>query len=283
MPSKIKVFFELIKFEHTIFALPFAYLGMFVAGRSWPGWGKFFWITAAMVAARTAGMTLNRILDRGIDARNPRTSKRALVTGEFSLRGAWAAAILAVAALIVSAWFLNPLCLKLAPAALILLTGYHSVKRYSYLCHFVLGAVLAIAPLGGWIAVTGAWSWTPFILSLAVLLWVAGFDILYSLQDVEFDRSFKLHSIPVKFGVQRALQISRWCHVGTVCFLALFAVAAALGAVYWAGIVLVGALLATEQALIADADLSKLNTAFFTVNGWIGVFLLVFTFMDLFR
>ncbi len=283
MSNKIKVFFEMIKFEHTIFALPFAYLGMFVAHRQAPGWEKFFWITLAMVSARTAGMTLNRIVDRSIDAKNPRTAKRALVTGEITLHAAWILSIMATGLLILSAWRLNPLCLKLAPVALVLLASYHYVKRFSFLCHFALGAVLAIAPLGGWIAVTGQLEWPPLFLSLAVMFWVAGFDILYSLQDVEFDRSFKLHSVPVRFGIQRSLQWSRVCHTATLVFLLIFGLACGLGAVYWAGVVLVGILLGVEQVLIADADLSKLNAAFFTVNGWVGIFLLVFTFMDLFR
>ncbi len=280
---KARTFLELVKFEHTAFALPFAYMGMILARRTWPGWATFFWVTAAMVGARTAGMALNRLIDARIDAMNPRTSSRPSVTGAFPEAWTRWAVAGALALLLVSAAALNPLCLKLSPLALVLLTGYHYVKRFSFLCHFALGLVLALAPLGGWFGVTGRLEWQPFILSAAVLSWVAGFDIFYSLQDADFDRTHGLHSVPVRFGAARALRISAACHVATVLFLAVFAPVAGLGILYGAGVAVTGALLWTEHRLISGGNLSRINAAFFTVNGWVGIILLIFTFLDIFR
>ena len=282
MIAKVKVFFELVKFEHTVFALPFAYLGMILAQKSWPGMQIFFWVTMAMIGARTAGMTLNRIIDSGIDRKNPRTQNRALVTHEINFLSAWVMAAIALAVFFIAAYKLGPLCLKLSPVALLFLVSYHYVKRFSYLCHWALGAVLAIAPLGAWIAAGGSSLWKPAFLSLAVLFWAAGFDILYSLQDVEFDRAQKLHSVPVQFGVSRALRISEYCHWATVLFLAIFGAVVPLGILYWVGVLIVAGLLKFEHALVDDRDLSCVNTAFFSINGWIGVLLLVFTLLDIF-
>lgn len=283
MRSKLRAFLELIKFEHTVFALPFAYLGMLLASGGRPSWRTFAWVTLAMVSARTAGMTLNRIADRSIDAANPRTKNRPSVTGEIPMRFAWGAALVSLAILFLSAAVLNPLCLKLAPVAVVLLSGYHFVKRFHWLCHFALGSVLAIAPVGGWIAVTGRFSWTPVLLGLAVLFWTAGFDILYALLDVEFDRTHGLHSIPAQFGTKRAMTFSRACHAATIIFLVFFGIAAGLGWVYWAGAAVVAGLLAMEHRIAGEGELSRINTAFFNVNGWIGILLLIFTFLDIFR
>lgn len=281
--NKFKTFVELIKFEHTIFALPFAYIGMIASAKGWPGFTVFFWITLAMVTARTAGMTLNRIIDLNIDRRNPRTNKRALVTGEFKVLWAWGVVGVSLIFFFLSAARLNPLCLALSPVALVFLTGYHYVKRFSWLCHFTLGFVLAIAPVGGWMAVTGAFDWRAIILAASVLAWVAGFDILYALQDVEFDREARLHSVPVKFGRQKALEISRYCHLATAVFLFLFGLACGFGWLYFIGAGLVAALLAFEHHMIREGDLSKIDLVFFTINGWIGILLLVFTFMETYR
>lgn len=283
MASKLKTFFELIKFEHTIFALPFAYVGMISAGRGWPGFGVFFWTTLAMVTARTAGMTLNRIVDVEIDRKNPRTSRRSLVTGEFKKNWAWTAVGVSLVFFFLSAARLNSLCLALSPIALFFLVAYHYVKRFSFLCHFTLGFVLAIAPVGGWLAVTGVFDWRVLPLAAAVLAWVAGFDILYALQDVEFDREQGLHSIPVRFGRQKALEIARICHIVTGVFLTLFGVACVFGWIYFAGVAIAAGLLWFEHRMIREGDLSKIDLVFFTINGWIGVLLLVFTFMENFR
>lgn len=281
--SKIKSFGELIKFEHTVFALPFAYVGMLVAGRGWPSGQVFFWTTVAMVAARTAGMTLNRIVDLKIDEKNPRTQKRPSVTGAIPMPTAWIAAGASIMIFFFAAYCLNPLAFKLSPVALVLLSTYHYAKRFHWLCHYALGVVLGIAPMGGWIAVTGEMSWVPFVLALAVCAWVAGFDILYSLQDVDFDRSHGLHSIPVKFGQRKALEISGYSHLATVVFLALFGFAAGLGVLYWVGVGIVAALLKLEHTLIGDGDLARIDTAFFTINGWIGVLLFIFCYLEVYR
>ena len=283
MKNKILIFFELIKFEHTIFALPFAYMGLILAKKAWPGWEIFFWVTAAMVSARTAGMTLNRIIDRQIDAKNPRTKNRPIITGEFKLSWAYICVAAALVLFFLSAWRLNSLCFDLAPIAIVLLSGYHYVKRFSWLCHFSLGAVLAIAPIGGWVAVTGVFSFIPALLSMGVLFWVAGFDIIYSLQDVDFDKTNGLHSIPVKFGRQQSLKIAAYCHIATLVFLGLFGWAAHLGILYWVGVGFSAILLKLEHKVIADGDVNKINTAFFTINGWIGILLLIFTFLEIYR
>ena len=291
MISKIKTFFELIKFEHTVFALPFAYLGMMMAhnthvvgnGRDRSLQYVFVWVTLAMVGARTAAMTLNRIIDLKIDRINPRTENRPICTGQFSVLAAWSAVAVSLALFFISAALLNPLCFKLSFAALGLLAGYHYVKRFSFLCHFALGLVLAAGPMGGWLAVTGRFSWRPVPLALAVLFWVAGFDILYSLQDMDFDKAHGLHSIPVRYGQNRALRISEYCHWATAGFLILFGVVNGLGIIYWAGVALCAAVLKLEHGLISEDDLSRINTAFFTLNGWVGVLLLAFTFLETFR
>ena len=283
MLGKIRIFFELIKFEHTVFALPFAYLGMLLAHGAWPRFGVFFWITVAMASARTAGMTLNLIIDLNIDRKNPRTENRPILTGKISLKAAWIATVISLVVFFISALLLNPLCFKLSFIVLFLLSSYHYVKRFSFLCHFSLGLVLAIAPMGGWIAVTGRFSWIPTLLAASVLFWVAGFDIIYSLQDAEFDKSHGLHSIPVKFGQASSLQLSAYCHVATALFLILFGVAGHLGIVYGAGVVICAVLLWVEHALLSNGDPAKINTAFFTINGWIGILLLIFTFLDIFR
>ncbi len=283
MLKKIKIFLELIKFEHTIFALPFAYLGMILAKKGRVTFGKFFWITVAMASARTAGMLLNRLIDRAIDAKNPRTQDRAIVTGEISVSLAWLSVALALFFFFLSAFMLNPLCFKLSFIAIAILTGYHYVKRFSFLCHLAIGLVLAIAPMGGWLAVTGSFAWQPIFLSLAVLFWVAGFDILYSLQDAEFDRANELHSIPVKFGQRKALQIAGYLHLGMVLFLIIFGLVMHLGIIYWIGVALSAVFLKVEHSLISEGDLSQINAAFFTINGWIGILLLIFTFLETFR
>ena len=283
MLARIKTFLELIKFEHTAFALPFAYLGMITARESWPSLGIFLWVTAAMVGARTAAMCLNRVIDLGIDARNPRTKNRPTVTAQISVPAALGASAAAIALFFFSAWRLNPLCLKLAPVALIFLVGYHYVKRFSFLSHFVLGLTLGMAPVAGWIAVTGALSWKPFLPGLAVLFWVAGFDIIYALLDMDFDRAYGLYSVPAQFGRERALEISRYCHVATVFFLSLFGLLLGFGVIYWVGLAVVAGLLKLEHTLVGEGDLDQINTAFFNINGWIGILLLIFTFLEIYR
>lgn len=228
-------------------------------------------------------MLLNRLIDLNIDARNPRTSRRPTVTGELPVRTAWGGVAVSASLFFLSAFMLNPLCFKLSLAALALLTGYSYVKRFSFLCHYALGLVLSIAPVGGWIAVTGEFSWLPVLLSLAVLFWVAGFDIIYSLLDLNFDRANGLHSIPVRFGEAKALQIAAAGHGLTLLFLALFGICTGLGWIYWVGVGITAALLKFEHHLVAEGGTDRIQAAFFTINGWIGILLFIFTFLEIYR
>ena len=279
--GKVRTFLEAIKFEHTVFALPFAYLGMLLAAGGAPTLAQFFWITVAMGAARTLAMALNRLIDREIDARNPRTAGRALPR---RLMSAPEMALFAAAAgvvLVVAAWQLNPLCLQLLPGAVVVLVGYSYTKRFTWLSHAVLGLADALAPIGGWIAVTGALAPEALLLGFAVGVWIAGFDVLYACQDVAFDRANGLHSIPARFGVPAALNVAKVAHVLTVLALVLLGVSAGLGAVYWIGVVVAAGLLIYEHSLLRPDDLSRLDMAFFNVNGYIAVVLLLATAGDL--
>jgi 4-hydroxybenzoate polyprenyltransferase len=279
--GKVRTFLEAIKFEHTVFALPFAYLGMLLAAGGAPTLAQFIWITVAMGAARTLAMALNRLIDREIDARNPRTAGRALPR---RLMSAPEMALFAAAAgvvLVVAAWQLNPLCLQLLPGAVVVLVGYSYTKRFTWLSHAVLGLADALAPIGGWIAVTGALAPEALLLGFAVGVWIAGFDVLYACQDVDFDRANGLHSIPARFGVPAALNVAKVAHVLTVLALVLLGVAAGLGVVYWIGVMVAAGLLIYEHSLLRPDDLSRLDMAFFNVNGYIAVVLLLATAGDL--
>jgi len=272
---QIRVFLEMIKFEHTVFALPFAYLGMVLAAGGWPGWWTFFWVTVAMASARTLAMATNRLIDRAIDARNPRTASRALPTGRITPR---AVVVIGGASLLlfeVAAAALNPLCLALSPAAVALLVGYPYAKRYTWLSHWILGATDGIAPVGGWIAVTGWFGLTPALLWLAVTFWIAGFDLIYACQDVEFDVAEGLYSVPSSFGVAVALDAARICHAVTLIALGAVGVVMHLNIVYWLGWLGAAALLVYEHSLVHPEDLSRVNLAFFNVNGYISILMLV--------
>jgi 4-hydroxybenzoate polyprenyltransferase len=272
---------EMIKFSHTLFALPFALTGMVLAARGFPSLDRLLWILAAMVGARTAAMTWNRIADREIDARNPRTAGRHLPTGAVSTSEAWALTAGGVALMEVAAWRLNPLCLQLSPIALLVLFAYPYAKRFTWLCHYLLGLALSAAPLGAWVAVTGEWSWRIVPLGFAVLLWVAGFDILYALQDLEFDRSAGLHSLPQRLGTRRALKLAARLHACVIALLLLQVPLFGLGLWYVAGVGAAAALLFYEHALLAPYDLSRLDAAFFTMNGILSVVVFAFTLLDL--
>ena len=272
-------FLELIKFEHTIFALPFAYLGMLLAADGWPGWSQLIWITLAMAAARTVAMGFNRLADRYLDARNPRTALRPLVTGAISTRTAWIGTMLAAALLIVAAWQLGPLPLKLAPGALLFLFGYSFTKRFTWLSHFILGFTDALAPAGAWAAVRGS-LFTPadlpaWLLTALVTLWIGGFDLIYACQDVEVDRREGLCSIPARFGIAAALRLSWLSHLLTVLLLGALGWVIQLSWPYWVGVAISAGLLAWEHSLVRPGDLSRVNVAFFNVNGYISVTLFV--------
>ena len=278
--NRIRVVLEMIKFEHSVFALPFALTGALLAARStrhgWPTLRQVLWIVVAMVAARSAAMTINRIVDLRYDRENPRTNKRALATGELSVSFAWLFTIVAVGMFLLAAWQLNRLALELAPIALAVLFFYSFTKRFTNWSHLFLGVALGISPAAAWIAVTGALDWRILILGAAVTLWVGGFDVLYACQDVDYDQRAGLFSVPKRFGIARALLIARAMHVGVVGLLALLAASFALPWPAWLGIVVVAALLAYEHSLVKADDLSRLDAAFFAVNGYISLLFLLF-------
>lgn len=280
MGGRIRTVLEMIKFEHSVFALPFALTGALLAARvtlhGWPTLRQVLWIVVAMVAARSAAMTLNRIADLRYDKENPRTKMRALATGALSVSFAWTFTLLAVAVFFIAAWQLNPLALKLAPVAIAILFFYSYTKRFTNWSHLFLGFALGISPAAAWIAITGGLDWRMLILCGAVTLWVGGFDVLYACQDVEFDKNAGLYSIPKRFGIAGALMIARLMHVGVVALLSWLAYGFRLPWPAWAGIAVVAALLAYEHSLVKANDLSKLNAAFFTVNGYISMLFLLF-------
>lgn len=269
--SKLWITLEMIKVEHSVFALPFALTGAMLAAQGWPSWRQVFWIVVAMVGARSAAMTFNRIADREFDARNPRTQRRALPAGHLTLRFAMAFTVVSAAILVLAAWELNPLAFKLSPAALALLLLYSYTKRFTLLSHIVLGMCLGLSPVAAWIALRGDVSWSVILLGVAVTLWVAGFDMIYACQDVDFDRSTNLHSIPKKFGIAAALYGSVALHVLMLGLLLLVAEMSGLGWIAFGGLAAVTALLAYEHLLVKPSDLSRLNAAFFTINGYISV------------
>lgn len=280
--KQLGVYLEAVKFEHTVFALPFAYLGMVLAAGGLPTLHQFFWITMAMVGARTLAMAANRLIDWRIDALNPRTATRALPRGLMSAYEMGGMALLSFALLAYSAWQLNPLCLALMPLAVVVLVGYPYTKRFTWLSHWVLGIADGAAPVGGWIGVAGQLAWEPVILGLAVAIWIAGFDLIYACQDVEFDRAHGLHSVPARFGVAAALRLSSLSHTLTVVLLAALGLLLGLGLPYWLGLAIAACLLVYEHAIISPTDLSRLDVAFFNVNGYIAVVLFVATFAALF-
>jgi 4-hydroxybenzoate polyprenyltransferase len=277
--SRIRIVLEMIKIEHSVFALPFAIVAALLAARAGgglPTWRQILWIVVAMVAARSAAMTMNRIADVEYDRRNPRTANRALPTGELSLGFAWAFTLLASAVLVLAAWQLNALALKLSPVALAILFSYSYTKRFTAWSHFVLGFCLGISPAAAWIAIRGSLDWRMLILCAAVTLWVGGFDVLYACQDVEFDKAAGLHSIPKEFGIARSLLIARLLHAFMCILLAWLAWSFHLPWLAWAGIAVVAILLAYEHSLVKPTDLSKMNAAFFTINGYISLIFLLF-------
>ena len=282
-PGKTRAFLSLVKVEHSIFALPFAYLSAFVA--MWPSVRirDLLLITVAMVAGRTFAMAANRILDRRIDALNPRTQNRELVTGAVSVRTAWTGALISLVFLFVAAGLLNWLCLVLSPLAVIPLVIYPYAKRFTNFPHYVLALAQAVAPVGAWIAITGtfAGSGPAWVLGVAVGLWIGGFDIIYACQDVEIDRQIGVHSTPARFGVRTALHISSVTHVVTFVLFVWFGALVGLGWLWWVGLALTAAAFVYQHVVVTPRDLSKVNRAFFTANGFVGIALFVFALLDL--
>ena len=266
----------MIKIEHTLFALPFAFLGALLAANGLPTLRQVLWIIVAMVGARSAAMAFNRIADRNIDARNPRTATRAIPAGLLSVGFVWAFTIISAAVFLIAAAMLNRLTLLLAPVALASVLLYSFTKRWTQFSHIVLGWCLAIAPTGAWIAVRGEFgSPVPLLLSLVVLLWTAGFDILYACQDYDFDRREGLRSIPARVGISRALWIARALHAAAFLALVSLYVLTGLGPLAFAGVIATGALLVYQHRLVRADDLGRLNAAFFTTNAFVSVILLV--------
>jgi 4-hydroxybenzoate polyprenyltransferase len=274
---------EAIKFEHTIFALPFAYMAMVLAAGGWPGWWTIAWVTLAMVGGRTCAMAANRVIDRRIDARNPRTAGRHLPRGALRVATLRGLAGAGAGLMFLAAWMLNPLCLALAPLALVFLVGYAYTKRFTWASHWILGFTDGIAAAGGWIAVRATFDPPALALWFALTVWIAGFDILYACQDVAIDRAQGLHSVPSRFGVPAAFKIARVNHALTALALAALGLMTGLGAFYWVGWLAVVALLIYEHSLVSPTDLSRLDVAFFNVNGYIAVLVLVAVVAGLWR
>jgi 4-hydroxybenzoate polyprenyltransferase len=272
--SKLATTLEMIKFEHTLFALPFAFLGAVLAADGLPTWQQALWITVAMVGARSAAMTFNRIVDRDIDAQNPRTANREIPSGKLSLGFAWTFLFVSIGIFLIAACSLNWLTFALSPVALLSVLGYSYAKRFTAFAHLLLGWALAISPTAAWIAVRGAIdSEVPLLLSLFVLMWTSGFDVLYACQDQEFDRKAGLHSIPARFGIARSLWIARLFHFQGFIVLLLLYLASGLGWPALLGVGLVAVLLVYQHTLVKPNDLTKMNAAFFTTNAFVSVIL----------
>lgn len=280
--SPVLLYGRMIKFSHSIFALPFALSGAALAMATHGiRAADIAWIIVAMVGARSAAMGFNRLVDRRIDADNPRTAQRELPSGVMSVPAVILFVVFSSAVLVLASWQLNPLCLWLSPVALAVVFLYSYTKRFTWASHLFLGLALALAPLGAWIAVTGRFDLPPVILGLAVMSWVAGFDILYSCQDHDFDRGAGLHSIPVRFGLTGALRLARVLHLLAVLFMVLLGWSAGLGAVYFVGVAAIAGLLIHEHRLVTPDDLTQVNTAFMTMNSLVSVAFFVFTLADL--
>jgi len=272
--EKLKITLSMIKFEHTLFALPFAFLGAILAANGFPTWWQILWITVAMVGARSAAMTFNRIVDRDIDAKNPRTASREIPSGKLSVGFAWAFLYVSIGLFVLASYSLNWLTFALSPVALICVLGYSYAKRFTSFAHLLLGWALAISPTASWIAVRGAVdSEVPLLLSLFVLMWTAGFDVLYACQDYEFDRKAGLRSIPARVGIKNSLHISRLFHAQAFVVLLLLYFVTELGWLSLAGVLAVAALMVYQHTLVKPTDLSRLNAAFFTTNACVSVIL----------
>ena len=279
--KSLLVVLESIKFEHTVFALPFAFLGAFLAAGGNPGWVTSFWIMAAMVGARSAAMAFNRLVDREDDGLNPRTRNRALPQGLLSTRFVALFILASSVFFLISAWMLNDLAFRLSPVALAIILAYSYTKRFTAFSHLLLGLSLAIAPVGGWVAVRGELSLAPFYVAAAVLFWVGGFDIIYACQDYEFDRKLGRYSVPGKWGIKTALRLSSLFHVAMVACLMVALLHFQLSLFSWLGLALVAVGLIYEHSLVRPDDLSQLNAAFFTLNGIISVIFFAFVGLDL--
>nr|WP_285874258.1 UbiA-like polyprenyltransferase [Halalkalibacter oceani] len=281
---KLRIILEMIKFEHTVFALPFAYfgavLGAYIVNDAWPSLSQWIWITVAMVGARSAAMSLNRVIDEQIDKHNPRTAGRAIPAGLISKVEVLFFIVISFVLLFTAAFQLNLLAVYLLPLAVFFLVIYSYTKRFTWACHLILGITIGIAPLGGWVGATGTLTWDAFILFVAVALWTAGFDVIYATQDADYDREHQLHSIPSRFGIKRALMLARLFHViSFAAFLTLF-FTTPLGWLYLIGVIIAGGIMLYEHTIVSDDDLTKVNVAFFTMNGILSIVMFIFTIGD---
>jgi 4-hydroxybenzoate polyprenyltransferase len=283
-PGRTKAFLRLVMIEHSVFALPFAYIAALTAMFQFDGnvhWGRLLLVTIAMVGLRTFAMAANRIIDREIDARNPRTAHRELVTGAVTVKSAWTGALVALVVFLGAAALLNPLCLALAPIAVFPMVLYPYGKRFTNFPQAILGLAQAMGPIGAWLAITGEWSWDAVILGLAVGVWIGGFDLIYACQDVETDREIGVMSVPARFGIPAAIRGARLCHALTTALFVWYALATGAGAFFWLGLVIVVGAFLYEHTIVRPHDLSRLNRAFFSVNGFIGIALFICALLDL--
>lgn len=274
--QKLKTTLAMIKFEHTLFALPFAFLGAILAANGMPSWWQILWITVAMFGARSAAMTFNRIVDRDIDAANPRTASRELPSGKLTVGFAWMFLYISIGVFLLASYSLNWLTFALSPVALVFVLGYSYAKRFTAFAHIILGIALAISPSAAWIAVRGTLNdEIPMLLSVLVLMWTSGFDVLYACQDFEFDRKAGLRSIPARFGIKNSLRIARLFHFQAFIVLILLYLVTGLGWLALAGVILVGILLVYQHTLVKANDLTRMDAAFFTTNAFVSVILLL--------
>jgi 4-hydroxybenzoate polyprenyltransferase len=282
MWRKIKLILDMVKFHHTIFAMPMALMAAFLAARGWPAWDKLGLIVLAMVGARNGAMAFNRIADAKYDAQNPRTYQRAIPAGKISIPQVVLFVIACSVLFFIAAYLLNPLAFALSPVALGLVFAYSYAKRYTPFSHIILGLCLGLAPIGAWIGIRGTLETLPLLITLATIFWVGGFDIIYACADVDFDRSAGLHSIPKCFGLRRGLLFSAVSHVFMFAVLLWIKDLARLGPLYGAGLLIVGGILIWQHMIVKPHDLSRANQAFFTMNGFISIILFLFTVGDIF-
>jgi len=273
----LRAFSRFVKLEHSVFALPFAYAGAFLAESAIPEFWRMFWITVAMVSARSLAMALNRLLDADLDALNPRTMEREIPAGRLTRVQAWVFSLLSLAVLVYSTFNLPVITRYLWPVVVVAFVLYPLTKRWTWLCHLFLGATIGLGPVGAWVAVTGEVTWQPFVLGAAVTFWIGGFDIIYAFADRDFDREHGIHSLPADLGTTSGLWTTRFFHLGSVLLLAVAGWVAGMGVIYYAGVVVCGLLLAYESWIMRDEDLSRLGLAFMTVNSVVSVVFLLFT------
>lgn len=285
MFGKIRVFLEMIKIEHTLFALPFAFMGMLlgsvVINGHLPSWAQAGWILLAMIGARSAAMGMNRLIDRYIDAKNPRTEKRAIPAGLLKTSEVVVFVVVFFGLFLWATLELSRFALQLFPIAAVLIVAYSYTKRFTWLCHVVLGATIALAPLGGWAAVTDSFSWSSLVFYIAIVFWTSGFDVIYACDDIDFDRREGIYSIPSRFGLEKALKIAQGFHVVTAIGLIALAFISPLGWWYVAGVVIACSILFYQHRIVKPNDLSRVQTAFFTMNSWLSGIVFVFTLIDL--